>query len=108
MQFHLLMVYFVPCDLLLCMRRSRYDIFRDILYACTKEQNLTSILRKCGLSSRHRRYLVQLNHCGFLKKQNGFYKTTNEGRSFLREFEVLLESLFDKRTRAHLNINNNV
>lgn len=74
-------------------RRNRYDIFQDILDACTKEQTLSSILRKCGISWNQKELIFHLNHCGFLKKQGQSFKTTNEGRVFLREFEELLSKL---------------
>jgi predicted transcriptional regulator len=74
-------------------RRSRYDIFLDILDACRERQTVTSILRKCGLSWNQRDFLVHLNHYGFLKKQGDFYKTTDEGRRFFREFEKFIIKL---------------
>ena len=76
------------------MRRTRYDIIFNILDVCTKNQKLTDILRKCALSwYQSIKYLYELNHNGLLKKNGEFYRTTEEGRIFLRKFEEVQAKL---------------
>jgi len=71
-------------------RRDRHDIIAEILKTAKQGEKKTYIMYKARLShSQLKLYLGLLNRNGMIIKDNGVYKTTPKGLTFIREFECI-------------------
>jgi len=71
-------------------RRDRHDIIAEILKTAKRGEKKTYIMYKARLShSQLKLYLEFLNQIGMIVKDNGVYKTTSKGLTFIREFESI-------------------
>lgn len=69
-------------------RRDRHDIIVEILKTAREGEKKTYIMYKARLShSQLQLYLGILDRNGMIIKDNGVYKTTSKGLSFIKEFE---------------------
>jgi len=70
-------------------RRSRYEILEDVLRCCREAQRLTGIVYHCNLNFGFvQPYLEVLLRAGFLRCEEGRYRTTEKGREWLESFKV--------------------
>ena len=71
-------------------RRDRHDIIAEILETAQLGKKKTYIMYKARLShSQLKLYLSLLNRNGMILNDNGVYKTTPKGLTFLREFKAI-------------------
>lgn len=71
-------------------RRDRHDIIAEILETAKRGEKKTYIMYKARLShSQLKLYLELLNQNGMIVYNNGVYKTTLKGLTFVREFESI-------------------
>ncbi len=69
-------------------RRDRHDIIVEILKTAREGEKKTYIMYKARLShSQLQLYLGILNRNGMIISDNGVYRTTSKGLSFIKEFE---------------------
>ena len=69
-------------------RRDRHDIIVEILKTAKEGEKKTYIMYKARLShSQLKLYLGILDRNGMIMKDNGVYRTTSKGLSFIKEFE---------------------
>ena len=69
-------------------RRDRHDIIVEILKTAREGEKKTYIMYKARLShSQPKLYLGMLNRNGMIINDDGVYKTTSKGLSFIKEFE---------------------
>jgi len=84
-------------------KRCRTDIMADVLKTvkATEEKEdmpygakKKHIMEKAGLNfSQLRRYLKDLTDLGFLREENGFYRTTENGSKFIEKHQEIQELL---------------
>ncbi len=71
-------------------RRDRHDIIAEILKTAKRGEKKTYIMYKARLShAQLELYLELLNRKGMIVNDNGVYKTTLKGLTFVREFESI-------------------
>ena len=71
-------------------RRDRHDIIAEILKTAKSGQKKTYIMYKARLShAQLKLYLELLNRNGMIINDEGVYKTTPKGLTFVREFEAI-------------------
>jgi predicted transcriptional regulator len=71
-------------------RRDRHDIIAEILKTAKRGKKKTYIMYKARLShSQLKLYLELLNRNGMIVNNNGVYKTTPKGLTFIQEFEAI-------------------
>jgi len=71
-------------------RRDRHDIIAEILKTAKIGKKKTYIMYKAKLShSQLKLYLELLNQSGMIVNDNGVYKTTPKGLTFVQEFESI-------------------
>ena len=71
-------------------RRDRHDIIAEILKTAREGRRKTYIMYKARLSHAQLQiYLELLNRSGMILNDNGVYKTTPKGLTFVREFEAI-------------------
>ncbi len=71
-------------------RRDRHDIIAEILKTARRGEKKTYIMYKAKLShAQLKLYLELLNRSGMIMNENGVYKTTPKGLSFVKEFEAM-------------------
>jgi predicted transcriptional regulator len=74
----------------LIQRRDRHDIIAEILKTARDGRKKTSIMYKARLShSQLKLYLKLLNRSNMIICDNGVYRTTPKGLTFVREFESM-------------------
>lgn len=72
------------------LRRDRHDIIAEILKTAKGGKKKTYIMYKARLShSQLVLYLKLLNRNGMIVNDNGVYKTTPKGLTFIQEFEAI-------------------
>ena len=81
------------------MRRSKYDLTKNILELSINGTNKTRIIEGCGLSYEQCiRYLMKLLNADLLRLEqhhSKFYKTTEKGKLYIQKYGELL-SLIEK------------
>ncbi|UCH32910.1 MAG: hypothetical protein JSV05_09605 [Candidatus Bathyarchaeota archaeon] len=71
-------------------RRDRHDIIAEILKTATGGKRKTFIMYKARLShAQLKLYLALLDQNEMIVNDNGVYKTTPKGLTFIREFESI-------------------
>jgi predicted transcriptional regulator len=71
-------------------RRDRHDIIAEILKTARQGMKKTYIMYRARLShSQLKQYLELLNRNGMIVQDDGVYKTTPKGLTFVREFESI-------------------
>ena len=71
-------------------RRDRHDIIAEILKTAKRGKKKTYIMYEAKLShSQLKLYLELLNRSGMIVNDNGVYKTTPKGLTFVQEFESI-------------------
>lgn len=71
-------------------RRGRHDIIAEILKTARGGEKKTYIMYKARLShSQLKLYLELLNRSGMIVNDDGVYKTTPKGLTFVQEFESI-------------------
>ncbi|MCW3980969.1 MAG: winged helix-turn-helix domain-containing protein [Candidatus Bathyarchaeota archaeon] len=71
-------------------RRDRHDIIAEILKTARSGQKKTYIMYKARLShSQLKLYLNLLNRSHMIMCENGVYRTTPKGLTFIKEFESM-------------------
>ncbi|UCB59868.1 MAG: hypothetical protein JSW72_07030 [Candidatus Bathyarchaeota archaeon] len=71
-------------------RRDRHDIIAEILITAKGGKKKTYIMYKARLShSQLKLYLELLNRNGMIANNNGVYKTTPKGLTFVQEFQAI-------------------
>lgn len=78
-------------------RRSRYEIYREILGYCLDSERIGLLLYMISIShSRLKRGLNKLISLGYIKKEGDLFVTTEEGGKALEELDRVVE-MFSKR-----------
>jgi predicted transcriptional regulator len=74
------------------MKRSRFEIVADIVYACLLPRGKTRIMCKVRLNfTQANDYMSQLTSRGLLSQENSKYVTTDKGRQFISAYNHLGE-----------------
>jgi len=74
------------------IKRSRFEIVADIVYACLLPRGKTRIMCKVRLNfTQANDYLSQLTSLGLLSQENDKYVTTDKGRQFISTYNHLGE-----------------
>jgi predicted transcriptional regulator len=72
-------------------RRGRLEITAEVLSVAGNGAGKTEIVYKANLNfKRLKRYLDDLEEKGLLENSGPFYKTTERGREFLRDYHQMM------------------
>jgi len=76
-------------------RRSRFEILLDVLFVARNGARKTEIVYRANLNfGRIDSYLSYLADKALIEKSESFYKTTERGNEFLREYQTLESLIF--------------
>jgi len=74
------------------LKRSRFEIIMDILKICMGGARKTEIVYRGNLNFKMlKKYLAELQKCGFIEERDGLFYTTDNGRLFLEKLDEALQ-----------------
>ena len=74
------------------LKRSRFEIIMDILKICMGGARKTEIVYRGNLNFKMlKKYLAELQKCGFIMERNSLIYTTDSGRLFLEKLDEALQ-----------------